>query len=363
MSIRILVGAALVALAATVAACGDDDEDAAPASTAATEAAPASSAASPTEAVSTAAPGSSASEAEAPATSDAATPSETAASGEVAKLGFITKFPVDFFFVLEDAAKAWDEAHPEAEIIFGQGESATDDEGVIALIESMVAQGVKGIAITPTSEAVAPALDKAIEQGVKVVLMDNDIPTWDGKSSVVATDNKAGGVLAGEWLAGQLEAGDTIAVLEGAPGVPALDDRVNGMIEGLGDLDVEVVGKAPTDCAQDKGVSAAEDLLTAHPDVTAIYAACGPPATGAVQAIENAGIKPEDIVLVGFDASPDEIADIKAGKEDATVAQYPAKIGELGVDTLWKVVSGETVEPFVDTGTAIVTSENAADFE
>ena len=114
-------------------------------------------------------------------------------------------------------------------------------------------------------------------------------------------------------------------MLEGAPGVPALDDRVNGMIEGLGGLDVEVVGKAPTDCAQDKGVAAAEDLLTAQPDVTAIYSACGPPATGAIQSIKNAGIKPEDIILVGFDASPDEIADIKAGKEDATVAQYPGQ--------------------------------------
>ena len=106
-------------------------------------------------------------------------------------------------------------AHPEAEVIFGQGESATDDEGEIALIQYMVAQGVKGIAITPTSRGRAPALDKAIEQGVKVVLMDNDIPTWEGKSSVVATNNKAGGVLAGQWLAGKLKAGDTIARARG----------------------------------------------------------------------------------------------------------------------------------------------------
>ena len=141
----------------------------------------------------------------------------------------------------------------------------------------------------------------------------------------MATDNKAGGVLAGEWLRRLLKAGDTIAVLEGVAGVPALDDRVNGMVEGLGDSDVKVVGKAPTDCAQDKGVSAAEDLLTAHPDVTAIYSACGPPATGAVQALDNAGVKPEDIVLVGFDASPDEVADIKAGKEDAIGRAVPGQ--------------------------------------
>jgi len=285
-------------------------------------------------------------------------------SADVVKLGFVTKFPVDFFFVLENAAKAWDEAHPQAEVLFAQGQSATDDAGVIRAIEDLVAQGVAGIAITPTSDAVIPALDAAIGEGVKIVLMDNDLPDWTGKTSVVATDNLAGGQLAGEWLAGVLEAGDTLAILEGVPGVAALDARVDGMISGLGDLaaDIEIVKRLPTACAQDQGQSATEDILTSNPDVTAIYAACGPPAVGAVQAITNAGIAPEDLILVGFDALPDEVALILEGTEDASVAQFPAKIGELGIDTLWKAVSGETVEAFVDTGTAMVTSENAAEY-
>ena len=62
--------------------------------------------------------------------------------------------------------------------------------------------------------------------------MDNDLPSWSGKSSVVATDNLAGGVLAGEWLAGLLKAGDKLAVLQGVPGVAALDARVDGMLAG-----------------------------------------------------------------------------------------------------------------------------------
>jgi ribose transport system substrate-binding protein len=283
---------------------------------------------------------------------------------ETVKLGFVTKFPVDFFFTLENAAKAWDEAHPEAEVLFAQGQSASDDAGQIAAIEDLVAQGVAGIAVTPTSDAVIPALDKAIEAGVPIVLMDNDLPSWTGKSSVVATDNLAGGVLAGEWLAGQLQAGDTLAILQGVPGVAALDARVDGMIQGLGDLasDVEIVKQLPTDCAQDKGQAAADDILVSDPDVTAIYAACGPPAMGAAVAIANAGIAPEDIILVGFDALPDEVTLIAEGSEDASVAQFPAKIGELGIDTLLKVVQGESVDAFVDTGTAMVTAENAADF-
>jgi ABC-type sugar transport system substrate-binding protein len=296
---------------------------------------------------------------------DSAGGGETAAkkSDAPVKLGLITKFPVDFFLTMEESAKSWDADHPDAEVITGVGKSATDDDGAINLINSMVSQGVKGIAITPTSPAVQPALDDAIAQGVKVVLLDNDLPDWDGKSSVVATDNKQGGVLAGEWLASKLSKGDTLAVLEGVPGVPALDDRVSGMEEGLGDSGIKIVGKAPTDCDQDKGVSAAADLLTAHPDVTAIYGACGPPVVGAVQALANAGRKPDDITLVGFDALPDEVELIEAGKEDASVAQFPAKMGSMGMDTLLAAVQGESVPERVDTGTEIVTAENAASFK
>jgi ABC-type sugar transport system substrate-binding protein len=286
---------------------------------------------------------------------------ETAA--EPVKLGLITKFPVDFYLAMEDAAKEWDSGKPDVEVVYGTGKTATDDAGQIDLIESMVSQGVKGIAITPSSPAVQPALDDAVAKGVKIVLVDNDLPDWDGKSSVVATDNHKGGVLAGQWLASKLKEGDTLAVLEGVPGVPALDDRVSGMEEGLGDAGIKVVGKAPTDCDQDKGVSAAADLLTAHPDVTAIYGACGPPVLGAIQAIQNAGRKPDDITLVGFDALPDEVKQITAGKEDASVAQFPAKMGTLGLDTLLAATQGESVEELVDTGTEVVTSENAAEFK
>lgn len=286
----------------------------------------------------------------------------TSAAGETYKLGLITKFPVDFFFTIEEAAQAWADQHPDVELITGMGDSAADDEGVIALIESMVAQGVHGIAITPTGEAVIPALDAAIAAGVHVVLIDNDLPGWEGKSAVVATNNYQGGVLAGEWLAEALPAGSTLGVLEGRVGVPALDDRVNGMIEGLGDADITIVQQIPTDCDQVKGVSAAEDLLTAHPDVDAIYAACGPPIIGAIQAIANAGIAPEDIVVVGFDALPDELEAIKAGTEDASIAQFPPRMGELGLETLYRVVKGEAVEANVDTGTAVVTPDNVNDF-
>jgi ABC-type sugar transport system substrate-binding protein len=295
-------------------------------------------------------------------TSSTGSAATTQSSNAPVKLGLITKFPVDFYLAMKSAAQKWDTANQGASVSYGTGKSATDDQGQIDLIQSMVTQGVKGIAITPSSPAVAPALDAAVAKGVKVVLLDNDLPDWNKKSSVVATDNLKGGVLAGQYLAKSLKQGATVAVLEGVPGVPALDDRVKGMEQGLGSSGVKIVGKAPTDCDQDKGVSAAADLLTAHPDVDAIYGACGPPTLGAIQSIQRAGRKPDGIVLVGFDALPDEVKQIQAGKEDATVAQFPAKMGELGLDTLLKAVKGENVASTVDTGTAIVSKDNASDF-
>lgn len=278
------------------------------------------------------------------------------------RIGFITKFPVPFFATMEDAAKAYAAAHPEVEITFGQGKSATDIEGQIALIESMVTQGLQGIAVTPVDPTVAAALDRAIEAGVKVVLMDNNIPDWNGRTALATTDNYAAGKIAGEYLKSVLKDGDTLGILEGVPGVPALDDRVNGMLDGLKGVDVEIVGRGATKCTEELGISVAEDLLTSNPDIKAIYAACGPPAAGAAQAIKNAGIPADDIVLVGFDFCCGEKEALEAGIEDATVAQFPTKMAELGVDALVKAIKGQEVESLIDSGAALVTKDNMMNF-
>jgi simple sugar transport system substrate-binding protein len=282
-------------------------------------------------------------------------------AGEKLKVGFITKFPVDFYDTMVEAVRKYDTEHDDVEVVFGQGKSGTDDEGEINAIENMIAKGVKAIAITPTSPAVQTALDKAVKAGIKVVLVDNDIPGWSGKSSVVATDNLAGGKLAGTWLAENLKPGAKIGVLQGRVGNPSLDDRVKGLKETLGSK-ATVVAEPATDCDQTKGLNAAQDMLTAHPDLTAIYGACGPPITGALQAVKGVGKKPGAIVVVGFDASPDELKAIAAGEQAGSVAQFPAKMGSLGIETAVAAARGQSVQPTVDTGTEMVTKVNVASF-
>lgn len=283
-------------------------------------------------------------------------------ASEKIKLGIITKFPVDFYYTLEKGAKAAAAKDGNIELIAAQGSSGTDIEGQIALIKSMTLQGVKGIAITPVDATVASALDKAVADGVKIVLIDNDLPEWKGKTSYVGTDNFQGGVLAGKWLRERTKDGQKFGILDGVPGVPALDDRLKGMIQGLGDRKLNIVGKGATSCNLDGGVKVAEDILTAHPDLEGIYAVCGPAAIGAVQSLKNAKVNFDTFILVGFDACCGEIDALTDGHEDATVAQFPLKMGELGIVAIAAAVRGQKVEPVVDTGTVMVTKANADHF-
>lgn len=295
------------------------------------------------------------------ACSTTGSPGSGGSKSGVIKIGFITKFPVDFYDTMVNAAKDWDAKTPGAELVFSQGKSGTDDESEINAIQADITLGVKAIAITPTSPNVKGALQKAVDAGIKVILIDNDIPDWDGKTAVVATDNLAGGKLAGAYLAKTLKPGAKIAILQGVLGNPSLDDRVTGMLDGLGS-GFTIVSKTPTDCDQTKGLNAGQDALTANPDLDAIYSACGPPMTGALQAVKAAG-KEGKLVTVGFDASPDEVKAIAGGTETASVAQFPSKMGSLGAQAAFDAASGKTVSAKVDTGTELVTKDNASQFQ
>jgi simple sugar transport system substrate-binding protein len=192
--------------------------------------------------------------------------------------------------------------------------------------------------------------------------MDNNIPDWNGRTALATTDNYNAGKIAGEYLKTVLKEGDKLGILEGVPGVPSLDDRVKGMLDGLAGLNVDIVGKGATNCTEELGINVAQDILTANPEITAIYAACGPPAAGAAQAIKNANLG-RHVILVGFDFCCGEAEALTAGLEDATVAQFPSKMASLGVDALVKAIRGEQVESLIDSGAALVTKQNMAEFQ
>lgn len=287
-------------------------------------------------------------------------PPDTVAMEEDVEIAFITKFPVEFFTAMEDSAKAYAEENPGVAIEYFSCQSPSDTDCQIAQIEDAVTKGFDAIVITPMGVEVIPALDAAADSGVKVVLVDNDLADFTKKTAVAATDNVVGGELAGEYLASVLKEGDTIGLMEGVRGVPALDARIQGVKDALEGTGVTIImGGAETKCDSAQGATVAEDLLTREPNLTAIYSACDDPAIAAATVVADQG---KTVLVMGYDGLPTAAQAIIDGSMTATIAQFPGRMASLGVEAAVKAVRGETVESFIDTGTELVTADNAADF-
>ena len=286
-------------------------------------------------------------------------PSDSAASSAV-KVAFITKFPVAFFTAMEDSAKAWASEHSGVDVSYFSCKTPADVACQTAQIEDAVTKGFQAIVITPLGPEVVPAMNAAADKGVKVVLADNNLDAFTKKTAVAATDNVKGGQAAGAYLKSVLKSGDTIGLMEGVRGVPALDARIQGVKDALEGTGVKVIiGGAETKCDAAQGATVAEDLLTRQPNLTAIYSACDDPAIAAAKVAKQKG---KQVLVMGYDGLPDAAKAIQAGDMRATIAQFPGKMAALGVEAAVNAVQGKTVEPFIDTGTELVTEDNAAEF-
>ena len=257
---------------------------------------------------------------------------------------------------VDDAMKS----DPSIQATFLGPNEETDIEGQIRIIEAQISAKVDALAVAPSqADQVQPTLQKAVDAGIPVILIDTDISTFTAKKAFVGTDNKKGGEMAGEFIASKLQKGDEVAIIRGAAGDPVHNLREQGAREKLEAAGMKVVAVQPADSDRAKGQSVAENLLTANPNLKAIYATNDEMALGAYNAVKAAG---KTLVVVGFDASPDALKSIQAGELAGSVAQFASKIGELGVLTAAKVARGETVDAFVNTGVEVVSKENVAQF-
>ncbi len=278
------------------------------------------------------------------------------------KIAVIVKSAVSDYWKLvgagvDDAMKV----DPNIEATFTGPNEETDIEGEIRMVEAAISSKVDAIAIAPSqADQLQPTLQKAVDAGIPVVLIDTNIPNFDAKSAFVGTDNRLGGTMAGEFIAGKLTAGDEVAIIRGAAGDPVHNLREEGAKEALEKAGMKVVAIQPADSDRAKGQSVAENILTANPNIKAIYATNDEMALGALEAAKAAG---KTLVIVGFDASPNALDSIAAGELSGSVAQFPGKIGELGTLTAAAVARGEKVEAFVNTGVDVVSIDNVAEFK
>ena len=296
----------------------------------------------------------------APPRSAAPSESASAAANEKIKVTLLTKATGGFWDAMIAGAKQYETDHPnDIELTTNACKTNDDTPCQIAQIQDAVTKGAQAIVISPMGVGVTDALNEAQQAGVRIVFVDNTIPGVV-PDAVAATNNVKGGEAAGEYIKTQLKSGDTIGLLEAVRGVPNLDQRIDGVKAALEGTGVEVViGAQQTLCDTKTGASVTQDLLTKYPNLTAIYSACDSPAMGAVAVAES---KQHPLLIFGYDGDPEMAKLIEAGKTTATMAQSPFKMTNLGVEAAVKSLKGENYVKAIDTGTTLVTKDNAADF-
>lgn len=220
-------------------------------------------------------------------------------------------------------------------------DSQNDPAKELANVEDLTVRGAKVLLINPTdSDAVGNAVAIANKKNIPVITLDRGA----NKGTVVshiASDNVAGGKMAGDFIAEKVGKNAKVIQLEGIAGTSAARERGEGFKQAVEANGFELLASQPADFDRTKGLNVMENLLASHGSAKAVFAQNDEMALGALRAIKAAG---KDIVVVGFDGTDDAVNAVQGGKLAATIAQQPEKIGELGVEAADKVLKGEKVD-------------------
>jgi ribose transport system substrate-binding protein len=279
------------------------------------------------------------------------TPGENGADDKTVGL-IVSTLNNPFFVDLRDGVE--DEADRIGGIDVVVLDSQDDSTRELSNMEDLITQGVDLILINPTdSDAVGEAIAKANEADIPVITLDRSASSGDVITHI-ASDNVAGGKLAGEYIIEQLGDAANVVELEGIPGASAAVERGEGFNEVIAGTDITVVARQTANFDRAEGLSVMENILQAQSEIDAVFAHNDEMALGAIEAIESAG---RDIIVVGFDATDDALAAIDEGRMAATVQQLPKEIGAKGIQSAQAYFDGETLDEYVPVELQLVTGD------
>jgi ribose transport system substrate-binding protein len=257
----------------------------------------------------------------------------------------------------EEAARTY---FPGIELIVGDGQN--DPSAQTTLVDNFISQGVQVLIINAVEkDALAPAVKRAMDAGIKVVEVDRTVST-PVTTTVKANDYDIG-FAAGKRLIETLGGKGNVVELQGSAAASPTIDRHKGFMDALAAApDIKVIGSNNADYDQAKGLQVMEDFLQRFPSgqIDAVFAHADVMSFGAVQAIaaEN---RQQEIKIVSIDGENAAIDAIADGKMDSTTI-YPV-VAPMGIVAAAKVLAGESLPEFVKLDSPTVTKENAAQFK
>jgi ribose transport system substrate-binding protein len=223
-------------------------------------------------------------------------------------------------------------------------------------IEDFITRKVDAIIVSPVdSRGVGPAIRKAND--AKIPVFTADIAAQDGDVVChVASDNVAGGRLAGEYLAKILNGKGKVAII-GQPTVTSVLDRTQGFKEAIAKFPgISIVADVNGEGVRDRALQVTTDILQAHPDLDGIFGINDDSALGALDAVQQ--FKRANVSIIGYDDTPAAADAIMKGTAlKADVVQYPKKIGETTIQKIKEFFSGAQVSKVVPVEVGIVDKE------
>ncbi|MDX2137408.1 MAG: D-ribose ABC transporter substrate-binding protein [Chloroflexota bacterium] len=234
-------------------------------------------------------------------------------------------------------------------------DAAENAETQATQVQAMIEQGVAALLINPVdSDAIVSTITAANEAGIPVFTIDRSANGGEVVAHI-ASDNIAGGRMAGQYLAETLNNSGSVVELKGIEGTSAARDRSAGFNEAIATYpDIEIIAAPIANFNRAEAETVFAELLADNPDIDGVFAHNDEMILGAIDAARTAD-RLDAIAFVGFDAIDDAIDAVEAGELLATVAQQPAEIGRLGVETAVRALSGETVDASIPVDLALIT--------
>lgn len=261
------------------------------------------------------------------------------------------------------------------------GKDDGDNEGQVAAVESCIADGAKGILITPSdTKAIVPTLAKAREAGILVIALDTPLDPIEAADQTMATDNFEAGRLIGAYAASILgdKAKDArIGFLDINSKQVTVDVlRDQGFMAGFGidvkdvkvigdEDDPRIVGHDYTNGNPEGGRKAMENLLQMDPNINVIHTINEPAAAGAYEALKAVG-KEKDVLIMSVDGGCPGVKNVAEGVIGGTSQQYPLLMASMGIEAIKKFAdTGEKPgvtegKNFFDTGVTLITDKPVA---
>ncbi|MGD2027359.1 MAG: sugar ABC transporter substrate-binding protein [Anaerolineales bacterium] len=241
-------------------------------------------------------------------------------------------------------------------------QSGSDIEGQMGMIQDVLTQDVDAIILSTHDEnAAAPLVERAVEQGVAVIIVNSDIPNFPTPvHGVVGYSQRNGTYAEGQYIIDMFDGEAKVGVLEGLPGYHSTE-RIGGYLDAFADYPgMEVVATLPTEWNVETGNTAMMDMLQAHPEIEVVITANDYIAIGAALAAEALGR--EDVAIFGNDGDTQGLEEIAAGKWDATVNTTPYLMGQVALQVTMDCLGGVYPGGWVETPTVIVDADNANEY-